>query len=146
MLFRSPMELLKRLHGLMKDNSYLCVTVPNDFSKLQRAYLESSGNDPWFVILPDHVNYFDFDSFRNAINNSGFEVIDEMGLYPLEMFLLQDLDYINDPELGSIAHNRRVAFESRIRDAGMTDVLDHFYRTLASGGYGRDTMVVARRV
>jgi 2-polyprenyl-3-methyl-5-hydroxy-6-metoxy-1,4-benzoquinol methylase len=140
-----PVELLKRLYGLMKTGAQLCVTVPNDFSKLQRAYLKSSGNDPWFVILPDHVNYFDFDSFRHAISSAGFEVLDEMGLYPLEMFLLQDLDYISNPDLGPIAHQRRVDFEERIKNAGMTDILDHFYRTLATGGYGRDTMVVARK-
>jgi hypothetical protein len=38
-----------------------------------------------------------------------------------------------------------VEFENNMKEAGMTDVLDHFYRTLAQGGYGRDAMVVARK-
>jgi hypothetical protein len=68
-----------------------------------------------------------------------------MALYPLELFLLQDLDYIADPSLGPIAHRRRVTFEENLRAAGMTDMLDHFYRTLAAGGYGRDVMVAASK-
>ena len=58
---------------------------------------------------------------------------------------MQDLDYVATQELGSIAHQRRVMFEDNLKAAGMTDVLDHFYHTLAEGGYGRDAMVVARK-
>ena len=124
----------------------LCITVPNDFSALQRAFLAAKGHEPWFVWLPDHLNYFSFDTLKAALARSGFEVIDQSALYPMELFLLQDLDYVADPALGPVAHARRVAFEDNMKGAGMTDALDHFYRTLAAGGYGRDVMVVARKV
>jgi len=140
-----PLTLLKRLHGILPPGGLVCVTVPNDFSPLQRAFLTVKGHEPWFVWLPDHLNYFSFDTLRGALNATGFDVVDQTALYPLELFLLQDLDYIADPGKGPIAHERRVAFEQNMKDAGMTDVLDHFYRTLAAGGYGRDAMVVARK-
>ena len=138
-----PLELLRRIHRILPDGGYVCVTVPNDFSPLQKAFLKAKGHRPWFVCLPDHLNYFTFSTLDRALQNAGFAVADQAALYPLELFLLQDLDYIASPELGPIAHQRRVMFEDNMKAAGMTDVLDHFYRTLAAGGYGRDVMVVA---
>ena len=141
-----PLDLLARVRGILPEGGVLCVTVPNDFSALQRAFLKSKGHLPWFVALPDHLNYFDFNTLRTALAKSGFKVIDQSALYPLELFLLQDLDYVASPDLGKIAHGRRVQFEENMKKAGMTDVLDHFYRTLAEGGYGRDAMLVCRKV
>ncbi|MDO8291967.1 MAG: class I SAM-dependent methyltransferase [Gallionella sp.] len=140
-----PIKLLERIRGVMKSGALLGITVPNDFSPLQRAFLKVKGHQPWFVHLPDHVNYFDFESLKNVLEQNGFDVIDQSALYPLELFLLQDLDYIAHPELGPVAHQRRVMFEENMKKAGMTDVLDHFYETLAAGGYGRDVMMVAKK-
>jgi SAM-dependent methyltransferase len=140
-----PLELLLRIHRVLPARGLVCVTVPNDFSPLQKAFLKVKGHRPWFVALPDHLNYFDFATLRGALRRTGYEVIEEAALYPLELFLLQDLDYVAQPELGPIAHQRRVMFEENLKAAGMTDVLDQFYRTLASGGYGRDAMMVARK-
>jgi hypothetical protein len=129
----------------LPEEGLLCITVPNDFSPLQQAFLKAKGHLPWFVYLPDHVNYFDFSTLNQTLNKVGFEIIDQTALYPMEMFLLQDLDYVENPDLGPIAHERRVMFEKNIKAAGMTDTLDHFYKTLASGGFGRDVMVVCRK-
>lgn len=141
-----PIQLLERVRGVMRSGALLGITVPNDFSPLQKAFLEAKGHQPWFVHLPDHVNYFDFNSLRNVLKQNGFHVIDQSALYPLELFLLQDLDYVANPELGPVAHQRRVMFEENLKKAGMTDILDHFYETLASGGYGRDVMIVAKKL
>ncbi|TAK90626.1 MAG: class I SAM-dependent methyltransferase [Burkholderiaceae bacterium] len=140
-----PLELLTRLQRVLPADGVLCITVPNDFSPLQNAFLKAKGHAPWFVCLPDHVNYFTFSSLGTALGKTGFEVADQSALYPMELFLLQDLDYIADPSLGPIAHRRRVMFEDNMKTAGMADVLDHFYRTLAAGGYGRDIMLIAKK-
>jgi 2-polyprenyl-3-methyl-5-hydroxy-6-metoxy-1,4-benzoquinol methylase len=140
-----PVRLLRRIHAILPDDGMICVTVPNDFSPLQMAFLKVKGHLPWFVRLPDHVNYFDFKSLAGALDRTGFEVKDQTSLYPLELFLLQDLDYVANPELGPEAHKRRTMFESNMKAAGMTDVLDHLYRTLAGGGFGRNVMLVASK-
>lgn len=140
-----PLVLLERINAILKKDAVLCITVPNDFSALQKAFLKVKGHLPWFVYLPDHVNYFDFSSLEAALLKTGFSVIDKAALFPLEMFLLQDLDYIKNPDLGPIAHQRRVMFENNIKEAGMVETLDHFYNTLAGGGFGRDAMMVARK-
>ncbi len=141
-----PLALLQRLYRALPENGLLCVTVPNDFSPLQQAFLKVKGHEPWFVHLPDHLNYFDFSTLSKTLSNCGYEMIDQSALYPLELFLLQDLDYVADPDLGPVAHQRRVMFEENLKAAGMTDVLDRFYEALAAGGFGRDVMVVARKV
>jgi len=138
-----PLDLLERIYAALPEKGLLCVTVPNDFSPLQQAFLKVKGHLPWFVHLPDHVNYFDFNTLNQALTRCGFNVIDQTALYPLELFLLQDLDYVAQPELGPEAHQRRVMFEENLKNAGMTDVLDKFYEALAAGGFGRDAMVVA---
>lgn len=140
-----PLDLLTRLQQVLPADGVLCITVPNDFSPLQNAFLKAKGHAPWFVCLPDHVNYFTFASLGTALKKTGFEIVDQSALYPLELFLLQDLDYIADPSLGPIAHKRRVTFEENMKSAGMEEILDHFYRTLAAGGFGRDIMLVARK-
>ena len=141
-----PLDLLRRVYSVLPPNGVICATVPNDFSPLQRAFLKVKGHLPWFVCLPDHLNYFDFDSLARTLVKAGFVVEDRAALYPLELFLLQDLDYIADPALGPVAHQRRVTFENNMKAAGMTEELDRFYRALAAGGYGRDAMMVARKV
>lgn len=140
-----PMELLKRIQRILPPKGFLCITVPNDFSPLQQAFLKVKGHLPWFVCVPDHLNYFSFDTLRGALGKVGFDIVDESALYPLELYLLQDLDYIADPALGPVAHQRRVLFENNMKKAGMTGTLDHFYRTLAKGGYGRDIMMMAQK-
>ena len=140
-----PIVLLNRIRNVMKPGALLSITVPNDFSPLQKAFLKVKGHQPWFVHLPDHLNYFDFHSLKHVLEKNGFDVIDQSALYPLELFLLQDLDYVENPELGPVAHKRRVMFEENLKKAGMVDVLDHFYDTLAAGGYGRDVMLVAKK-
>jgi SAM-dependent methyltransferase len=140
-----PLDILSRVYRVLPPNGVICVTVPNDFSPLQLAFLKVKGHLPWFVCLPDHLNYFDFDSLARTLEKTGFVVEDRAALYPLELFLLQDLDYIAEPALGSVAHQRRVIFENNLKSAGMTEELDKFYSTLAAGGYGRDAMMVARK-
>ena len=58
-------------------------------------------------------------------------------LYPLALFLLQDLDYIQDPSLGPVAHERRLAFETNFKDTGNVEVLDRFYEELAKPASAR---------
>lgn len=140
-----PLDLLAKIYKILPPGGLLCATVPNDFSPLQQAFLKVKGHQPWFVCLPDHLNYFDFSTLRHAVTKTGFEVIDLSTSYPLELFLLQDLDYIANPDLGPVAHQRRVMFEENMKAAGMSDVLDHFYQTLAAGGYGRDITIVCRK-
>ncbi len=140
-----PIELLQRVYDILPTHGKLCVVTPNDFSALQRAKLKLEQCHPWFVCVPDHLNYFNFHSLKDTLSRNGFEVIDYSANYPFELFLLQDLDYVSDPDLGPIANGRRVTFEENMYSAQMADVLDHFYRTLASGGYGRSVMYIAKK-
>lgn len=141
-----PLDLLRQIWEILPPDGLLCLVVPNDFSPLQQAFLKAKQHRPWFICLPDHVNYFSFATLELALAKSGFAVSAKTALFPLEMLLLQDLDYIETPSLGPVAHNRRVMFEKNIKAAGMPEVLDQFYSTLANGGHGREIIMLARKV
>ena len=91
--------------------------------------------------MPDHVNYFTFDSLGRVLESLGLEVVDAIGDFPMEMFLLMGDDYVADRTLGPQCHRRRVAFE-----LGLTGELRRsIYRNLARAQTGRNCFVFARK-
>ena len=83
----------------------MVIRVPNDFSELQSAAKRSRGkNKQWWVKLPDHINYFDFDSISKLLTNNRFHVVDELGDFPMEFFIMFGDDYIDNPEVGKWCH------------------------------------------
>jgi hypothetical protein len=119
----------------------LIVRVPNDFSPLQMAAQAALGHDPWWVVVPDHLNYFDHASIAGLIERLGLEVIDRSADFPMESFLLMGDDYVSKKELGPIVHERRrrhdLALDPKVRR--------RLGRMWAAGGIGRNAFVVARR-
>ncbi|MCZ7635916.1 MAG: class I SAM-dependent methyltransferase [Verrucomicrobia bacterium] len=89
-----PLDLLRRIRRLLSSQGKLCVTVPNDFSPLQKGLSQVRGICHGLFVCRDHLNYFDFKTLENALTKTGFRVTDQSALYPLELFLLQDLDYM----------------------------------------------------
>src|SRR3712207_7662976 len=50
------------------------------------------GVDPWWVAVPDHVNYFDVRSLCETCRQVGFEPVDVQADFPMELFLLMGID------------------------------------------------------
>src|SRR3990167_6911139 len=69
-----PLKLLKQCRQLINPDGVLVVEVPNDFSVLQRYLLEKKylENEFW-VVLPDHLSYFNKDGLNNLANAAGCE-------------------------------------------------------------------------
>ena len=55
---------LRECRQLLVSGGILCVRVPNDFSEIQAAAQEKIGAAPWWMAVPDHINYFNFASLR----------------------------------------------------------------------------------
>ena len=66
----SPIDALRRIHGLLKDNGLLAVSVPN----VQSWEFALFGR--WWVPLdpPRHLYHFDRNSLSEAASKTGFEV------------------------------------------------------------------------
>jgi hypothetical protein len=117
----------------------IALRVPNDFNPLQEVVRARSGHRAWWIASPDHINYFDHRSIRRVLESVGFEVIDQWGDFPMELFLLMGDDYIADPALGPVCHARRQRFELGLDPAQRRA----FGRSLVPLGWGRNTVAVA---
>lgn len=135
-----PLALLALAHDSLAPGGRVVVRVPNDFSPLQLAAQARLGGDPWWVIAPDHVNYFDYDSIAALLGRAGFEVLDRSGDFPMELFLLLGHDYRTDPAVGQEVHRRRRDLEMAIAPATRRAMA----RAWAGAGIGRNALLVGR--
>ena len=136
-----PMKLLQQARELLCDDGLLICRLPNDFSHLQKLARQRNNSRRWWVVIPDHINYFNFTNFPPILERLGFKIEDTLGDYPMEFFLLMGRDYIAHPELGKACHLERVALEMSMP----AEQLRAMYRGFASSGIGRNALFVARK-
>ena len=103
-------------------------------------------SDPQFwLAAPDHLNYFNTDSLPRALSMHGWEVVEHLGDFPVDMFLLNpDTDYMRDRSKGRNCHFARVAFEMSLWKERSLDAVVEFRRGCARAGVGRNQTVYAR--
>jgi hypothetical protein len=119
----------------------LVVRVPNDFSPLQIAAQQASGRSPWWIVSPDHLNYFDHRSVAGLLERLGLDIVDQSADFPMELFLLMGEDYVGDPSVGGAVHERRRRLDLSLDP----DVRRRLGRAWAAAGVGRNAFVVASR-
>jgi 2-polyprenyl-3-methyl-5-hydroxy-6-metoxy-1,4-benzoquinol methylase len=133
---------IQQCRQLLGPAGILSIRVPNDFTEIQAAAREKIGADPWWIAVPDHINYFNFASLRQTLDLLGFETVYAQGDFPMEMFLLMGENYIGNPDVGSRCHARRVQF-----DLGLQPELRRkIYAALGSANVGRDCLVFGKRL
>lgn len=140
-----PASILRRAHASLAPGGLLCVVVPNDFNALQAALHAADGYEPWWVVPPHHLNYFDGPSLERLLDRWGFEPLVREATFPMELFLLMGERYVGDDETGRRCHARRKRLEHVLAEAGASSVLGELYRAFAAAGLGRELVVVGRR-
>jgi SAM-dependent methyltransferase len=136
-----PEDVLRGIRSVLAPGGLLYVRVPNDFSPLQVAAQQKLESDPWWVAIPDHVNYFDVDSLVALTRRLGFAPVDVQADFPMELFLLMGLSYVGDPEVGARCHRYRVEAE-RAMDP---DARRRLFHAFADAGIGRNTRLLVRK-
>lgn len=136
-----PVDTLQDAHRVLRPGGALIVEVPNDFNRLQESGREAFDLERWWVRVPDHLNYFDFESLRGLLEGLGFAIETMSTSFPMELFLLMGDVYVGDPEVGARCHRKRRALEQRMP----TDARRELYAALARIGLGRSCIAVARR-
>ncbi len=139
-----PIELMRQLRKILSQDGILMFCVPNDFNVLQAVYLEKMGSKPWFLVLPDHINYFSLETIDGVLEKAGYKTIHKTVQYPLEFFLLQGDDYVEKSELGKICHRKRVTFEEAFRKMDRDRDLEQIYEGFAKIGIGRDMYIIGK--
>lgn len=140
-----PEETVSRVRSLLVPEGIFYCEVPNDFNALQEAAVSVYDLRPWWVAVPDHLNYFSISSLSAFIASQGFEVTLQTTDFPVEMFLLWGDIYVDNPEVGSWMHGKRCRFEEAMRQAGKGKLLRDFYAAMAKLDIGREAIVCSRK-
>jgi len=137
-----PISVVEACYQLLMPGGILVIRVPNDFTEIQAAAHAKLGGRQWWVAYPDHINYFDVASLRRLYEAKGFQVVDAMCDFPMEMFLLFGDDYTKNRDIGPLCHQKRVNFELGIG----ADLRRRLYRAFAAAGIGRDVVMVGKKI
>ena len=97
----SPMDFLRKVHSLMKKESFFIFTTPNMEGFELFTVFDKSPN----VAGPDHLNYFNIDSIRLLLERTGFKDIEVTTPGELDADIVRNkhneglIDLRNDPFL-----------------------------------------------
>lgn len=141
-----PEELLRKLQRLLTDDGCLLVQVPNDFSDFQTLADQQGriNRDYWFL-PPQHLNYFNDRNLPEVAQACGFELVDGISDFPIEMYLWGNTEnYVTDKTKGKFAHQARVSLDLFFSRNGLDKYLQ-FYRAAFQIGVGRNICAVLKK-
>lgn len=144
----NPVSLLVDLQKLMDTTSVLSITVPNDFSMLQ-TYLHGINaiKGQYWVAVPDHLNYFGYDSLCETATQAGLQSVEVLADFPIEWFLANERsNYSLDSSAGKAAHFARVKLDSLITSANEFENVKNFWSAMAKIGQGRVVTLVCKKL
>jgi len=134
----SPQELLNKCHSLCKPNGIIVIEVPNDFSSLQLKAKELNfiETDFW-VVLPDHLSYFNLNGLNLLAESCGWEYATAMSDFPIDFNLFNiNSNYVRDKSTGKGSHEQRVMLDNLMSEISVEKAND-FFKSLANLGLGR---------
>ncbi|ALW85910.1 hypothetical protein AUC43_12870 [Hymenobacter sedentarius] len=134
-----PAELFRLCRALVKPNGVLMVDVPNDFSALQQHLLDGGHIDrPFWVVLPDHLSYFNQTGLRNLAQATGWHVSKAIADQPIDLNLLNPAtNYVMDRAAGKSAHRARVEQDNLLLRTAPLPAVAAYYEAMAGVGLGR---------
>lgn len=138
-----PEELLRAAKNALVPGGLLCIISPNDYNPLQNILRKNLNFEPWWVSPPQHLNYFDFASISGTLIKQGLTIVDSLGNFPMEFFLLSGINYIGDAKVGRGCQLRRKTFESNMY-ANNPQLLNDIYRGFGAKGIGREFIIIAK--
>ena len=143
---RHPENVIEDIsNNLLTENGILLLQVPNDFNMMQKVAVEKNNCKEWWFCPPQHLSYFSPTSLENLLKAYGFNSVKTYCSFPIDMFLLMDIDYINNPKLGRDAHLKRLSFEKSIKDYGNQSNLEKVFRGFALAEIGREIICIAKK-
>ena len=139
-----PISFIEDMKKLLKPGGLIAIFCPNDYNPLQKILQKKLKFKPWWVVPTHHLNYFDARSMEKLLTKKGFKVLQTMGTFPMEFFLLSGLNYVGNHELGRKCHATRKTFETNMYKYG-PDLLNGLYSDLMEKNMGREFFIIAKR-
>lgn len=133
-----PLFLLQQCKKLLKPDGVLVIEVPNDFSVLHQHLIKNNYiNNEFWVVIPDHLSYFNKSGLEAIAADAGFKTEFVIGDYPIDFSLMNpDTNYNKDKTKGKNAHRTRVEMENLIHSISVEHAVNYF-KALADMGLGR---------
>jgi 2-polyprenyl-3-methyl-5-hydroxy-6-metoxy-1,4-benzoquinol methylase len=134
-----PVALLTSLKSLVSRGGVAVITVPNDFSAVQKESLSLGHIDQEFwVAVPDHISYFDHESLIATAKGTNWDCVELLGEFPIDWFLFhRGSNYVRDKSLGKEAHRARVQLENLINQQS-AERIQNFWSAAGQLGIGRN--------
>lgn len=140
---REPINLLNQFYKFLVPGGLIRVCVPNDFSEGQMAYQQYHNEKLRWVCLPDHINYFSFESLKGLLDKCGFREIYRTTNFPLEFLLAAGMNYYTNQEEQAKIRPFVTNFENSLLKTGREELLKQLYENLAQLGFGRSIFMYA---
>jgi SAM-dependent methyltransferase len=134
----NPFELISKSKKLLKKNGVLVIEVPNDFSIIQQHALNNNyiDNEFW-VVVPEHLSYFNKEGLINLLDNAGYANYLTLGDFPIDINLFNSsTNYVMNKSVGKAVHKARVETEILIHEQSI-EKANKFFEALADLGMGR---------
>jgi SAM-dependent methyltransferase len=139
-----PIFLLEEVRDLLAPDGLLRITVPQDFSAFQQLLMDKNlTTETWFA-PPDHLNYFNRESFMAIIAHCRYECVELLADFPIEQFIANvNANYAKDKSLGKGAHLARITIENFLIDADLQAYIN-YASNAATLGFGRNLTAYVR--
>ena len=141
-----PLTFLENVAALSDSRTVVCVTVPNDFSEIQKTAYEMGQIDgPFWVTreTSEHFSYFGAVSLEKAGESAGFQKITAVSDFPIDLFLLHPGSNYRRQAVGHECHMAAVTLENRLFGKSVADMAK-LHQALALNGIGRDISMFFR--
>jgi SAM-dependent methyltransferase len=138
-----PLQFIKKSKNMIKKGGLLCIIVPNDFNPIQKINVKL-GSKQWWVSPFEHLNYFNRKSLRGLVEKAGLKVVHESVTFPIDLFLLFNKNYLDNPTLGQECHNMRKSFEFNLGKTNSDKFRKNLYKAFSKLGVGRELVIIAR--
>jgi 2-polyprenyl-3-methyl-5-hydroxy-6-metoxy-1,4-benzoquinol methylase len=134
-----PEDLLVKLKNILSEDGIIIATFPNDFSPLQERLLSLRKIEREFwIAIPDHISYFNKESFSKMAKTLGFSVELMLAGFPVDIFLLNNFaNYVKDKSKGKQAHFARIEVMNLLSEQNFNFSVNAFLN-FGQIGFGRD--------
>ena len=139
-------DYIKKVKKIINKNSYLYITIPNDFSRIQelakKKKLAKTRN--WFA-PPHHISYFNQENIKKFFNYFKFNIKDIISDFPVEFFLFaKSSNYYLNVKNGKEAYKAKVDLDNFILSQNFNDAYT-FFKGCYNTGLGRNSLIILKK-
>lgn len=138
-----PREVLKYLRRVLEKNGLIALTVPNDFSDIQKTALKLHHiKNKFWIDPPEHLHYFNTKNIQKFLNNQKFKIHDMYSSFPIDFFLYHPgSNYIENEKNGKGVHQARIELEVLLSKSGIENY-HKLCQSFANCNVGRNFTVI----